>query len=165
MSDVVFATKPIWIRGDSFIGCRFRIDFSMINTELRRSIFRSPFMLSFSASWGIPRRSTASPAFRPKSHPRTELIDTWVVHTRAFFILVLSKLTSASMSHANHDSICYIVSFFTCWLLFVCFRNSCWMLMHTFVRLDFRLMLKLFLLCNTNFVRVSVLECKNNQFV
>jgi len=162
---IVLTTKPIWVRRDPIICCRFWIDFSMINTELRRSIFWSSFVFAFSASRSIPRRSTASPAFWPKSHPRTKLIHTWMMNTWAFFIFIFSIFASTSMSHAYHYSISNIVSFFSWWLFLVSFWDSCRMFMHSFVGLYFWLIWKLFLLSNTNFMRIAILESKNNQFV
>ena len=65
VSYVVLTTKPVWIRRDSFVRCRLRIYFSMINAELWRSIFWSSLMLSFSTSRSIPWRPATSPALRP----------------------------------------------------------------------------------------------------
>jgi len=165
MCNIVLTTKPVRVGRDSIISGRFRVDFSMIYTELWRCIFWRSFVFTFSTPWSIPRRSTASPAFWPKSHPRPKLIYSRMMHAWSFFILIFSIFTSTPVSCADHYSVSNIVSFFSRRLFLISFRDSCWMFMHSFVWLNFMLIWQFFLLSNANFMRISILECENNQFV
>lgn len=159
VSNIVLSTEPIWIRRDSRICSTLRIDFSMIHTELWRSIFRSSLMIPFSTPRGIPGRSTTGPTLRPKSHPRAKLIYSWMECTSALIILILSELHSTSMMSAYHDSFLIVISFSILGLLFVCVRYSCWVFMHTFIVLSFRELTLFFLLSNSYFMRISILKC------
>jgi len=99
---IILTTKPIWVRGNSRIRLRFWINFSMVYTKFRRTFFGSSPVSSFTTSWCIPRTSTASPTFRPETHPRSKLVYSRMMLTTVFLVFASFIFHTTSPSCAYH---------------------------------------------------------------